>query len=446
MSKSIVSTCNDNILHQIGAYLRRGWTWRRSPLGPLQTLMTLMQMTLFSARGSAAAMQQLFDAVGGECLGWSAVPSDSAFSRARRKSDPRELQDLHHHLRQECPHIDSHPHLRVNGFTRVISVDGTKLELSAQGRNKTDFGCPSGDHLAPQALLTLLWDVGGNVPVDWRIGRFDDTENAQLESLLDALEEGDILLADRLYPSCALMERMVKTQRDFVFRVKTGCTALRVIADFAASDANDAVITLPGNNAVRVRFVRGYRKGSEDVVFATSVIDQNILSSEAVADLYQRRWAVEIAYREGKDWLALGRLPGRNRHQVEQEVAAVMIYWLLQGELEGQVRKKYAKEIAQQKPTEKEGHPPTAREIVEMPVRFNRKIAAIVVGDVVRKGLANRDEAVRIWRAGVNNIWRHRSRRKPGRSYRRTSQRPHDLKKRDAIARAQARGGREKAN
>lgn len=125
-------------------------------------------------------MQQLFDAVGGECLGWDAVPSDSAFSRARRKSDPRELQDLHHHLRQECPHIDSHPQLRVSGVTRVISVDGTKLELSAQGSNKADFGCPSGDHLAPQALLTLRWDVGGNVPVDWRIGRFDDTENAQI--------------------------------------------------------------------------------------------------------------------------------------------------------------------------------------------------------------------------------------------------------------------------
>jgi hypothetical protein len=444
MSKSYATTCNNNVLHHISAFLTRGWKWRKSPLGPLQTVLTLIQMSAFGIRGNAAAMQKLFDEVGGEYLGWLKPPSDSAFSRARRKCTRETIGNLLDSLRPECTHIRSHPQMRVAGFERVIAVDGTKLALSSQGTNKADFGCPNGEHLAPQALLTVLWDVGGNVPVDWRVGRFDESENAHLDSLLGSLDEGDIMLADRLYPSSALMERMVLAGRDFVFRVKTKSGALRTIKDFAASDERERVIEIRGNSTVSVRLVRGHRQGTEDIVFATSVLDADTLSAEAVADLYQRRWAVETAYREGKDWLSLRHLPGRNREQVEQEIAAVMLYWLMQGELEGQVRKKYAKEIAAQKPAVAAGQPATASEISELPVRFNRNLAAVVIGDVLRHAMADSGRAVEIWRVGMDNIWRHRSRRRPGRSNRRTSQRPHDLKKRDDIARANAKGGRAK--
>ena len=444
MSKSDASTCNRNILHHLDSFLGRGWSWRRSPLGPLQTLLTLIQMTVFSVRGSSAAMQKLFDEVGGSALGWKSVPSDSAFSRARRKSKPEHLRSLLNTLRGECRHIDSHPQLRLNGFRRVASVDGTKLSLSSHGTNKADFGCPSGEHLAPQALLTMLWDVGGNVPIDWRLGRFDESETGQLDQMIDSLQVGDILLGDRLYATCELMERLLGAGVDFVFRVKTGGTSLRVFADFAKTDQREQIVPLPGKNGSRVRLVRGHREGSEQIVFVTSVLDSAILSAEAVADLYQRRWGVETAYREGKDWMALRNLPGRNRHQVEQEVAAVMVYWLMQGELEGQVRKQYASEIARQKPAQADGHPPTAAAITELPIRFNRNLAAVIVGDVIRKSMARTEDALTIWKVGLDNLWRHRSRRRPGRSNRRTSQRPHDLKKRDDIARAQAKGGRAK--
>jgi hypothetical protein len=429
----------------MAAFFSRGWKWRKSPLGPLQVVLTLIQMSAFGIRGNAGAMQKLFDEVGGEHLGWMKPPSDSAFSRARRKCTREVMRDLLDSVRPECTHIRSHPQMRVSGFDRVIAVDGTKLELSSQGTNKADFGCPSGDHLAPQALLTVLWDVGGNVPVDWCVGRFDESENAHLEALFGALDEGDILLGDRLYPSSALMEKMILAGRNFVFRVKTKSGTLRAIKDFADSDEHERIIEIQGNSTVSVRLVRGHRQGTEDIVFATSVLDTDILSAEAVADLYQRRWSVETAYREGKDWLSLRNLPGRNREQVEQEIAAVMLYWLMQGELEGQVRKKYANEIAAQKPVVEPGQPATAREISELPVRFNRNLAAVVIGDVMRHAMTGSGRAVEIWRVGIDNIWRHRSRRRPGRSNRRTSQRAHDLKKRDEIARALAKGGRKKS-
>ena len=401
-----------------------------------------MNMTVFSARGSAAAMQRLFEEVGGGQLGWHSVPSDSAFSRARRKSKPEDLRALLHTLRKECSHLDSHPHMRLRGFNRVAAVDGTKLTLSSLGTNKEEYGCPSGEHLAPQALMTLLWDVGGNVPMDWRIGRHDDAETNQLEEMLPQLKSGDLLLADRLYANKALMEHLININVDFVIRVRTGATALSVFEKFAQGSEREEIVDLPGKTGARVRLVRGYRRDTEDIIFATSVLENERLSPEAIADIYHRRWGIETAYREGKSWMALGNLPGRNRDQVEQEVAAVMIYFLMQGELEGQVRKKYNKEIREIDPKLPKDVAPLPEEISETPVRFNRNLAAVVIGGVIRKSMVNHKDAVTIWKVGMDNIWRHRSRRKPGRSYRRTSQRPHDFKKRDAEAKRQAMGGR----
>jgi hypothetical protein len=41
------------------------------------------------------------------------------------------------------------------------------------------------------------------------------------------------------------------------------------------------------------------------------------------------------------------------------------------------------------------------------------------------------EKAVQIWESNIEYLWRNRSRRKPGRHYRRTSERPHKFKKRD---------------
>ena len=81
---------------------------------------------------------------------------------------------------------------------------------------KRDFGCPFGEHLAPQALLTVLWDIGGNVPVDWRLGANDGSENEDLADMLGSLVRGDILLADRLFPGRELLADLHRGGVDYI--------------------------------------------------------------------------------------------------------------------------------------------------------------------------------------------------------------------------------------
>lgn len=443
MRHSDSKSFTDSILGRIGSWLPRGWIWRVSSLGPLQTLLSVMHMTAFGRKGYRAALREVFDRMH-EAFGWSGdAPTPSALTQARGKLSEKMCRDLFRRLSDEATAVSSHARLRYRDFARVVAVDGTKVPLASTPALKRDFGCPQGEHLAPQALLSVLWNIGGNVPVDWRLGRCDGSEQADLESMLGSLGDGDLLLADRLYPSRALMAELHRRKIHFVFRIKVeGPRSMREIREFQQSNATDLTTEMIDHPGIPMRLVRGYREGSEHMVFVTS-LPADDHSAQAVADLYQRRWAIETAYREGKTWHGLGDLPGRSKQHIRQEVCALMIHWLMQGELEGQARAAYAEEIRKQPTTPTAWTP--AEGITEIPVRFNRALAATSIALLMAAAVTSQDAAIESWRVSIRYLWKNRSRIKPGRSYRRTSQRPHILRKRDEMSRAQVKGGRKKA-
>jgi hypothetical protein len=433
----------NSILNQIGGWLPRGWVWRRSSLGPLQTLLTVMHMVAFGNKGYRAALRDVFADMH-RAFGWSeGAPTPSALTQARGKLSEKMCRDLFRRVVVESGQVHSRSRLRYLDFKRIIAVDGTRSALQSTAGLKRDFGCPFGEHLAPQALLTVLWDLGGNVPVDWRFGAHNGSEQADLADMLGSLSPGDILLADRLYPARELLAELHRRGIDYVMRVKTsGPQIAKEIKAFVASGLDDQTVMLPGHPGVFIRMVRGHREGTEHIVLITSLIGPEH-SARAIADLYQRRWGIETAYREAKGWHGLDVLPGRSKQMVRQEVCALMLFWLIQGELEGQAREVYADEIRRQPEVDPAWTP--AEGIAEVPVIFNRKLLATSVALLMAAAVTSLDEAVQSWRVSIRYLWQNRARRRPGRSERRTSQRPHDLKFRDEISSAAAKGGRKKS-
>lgn len=433
---------SNSILNQIGKWLPRGWVWRRSTLGPLQTFLTVMHMVAFGNKGYRSALRDVWSDMH-RAFGWGdGAPTPSALTQARGKLSEKMCRDLFRRVASEAGHVRSRSRLRYRNFKRIIAVDGTHTALSSTAGLKRDFGCPFGDHLAPQALLTVLWDSGGNVPVDWRLGAHDGSENADLADMLGSLFPGDILLADRLFPGRELFADLHRRGVDYVMRVKTsGAHIAKEITAFVASGLNDQTVMLPGHPGIAIRLVRGHREGTEHIVLITSLTGPEH-AARAIADLYQRRWGIETAYREAKGWHGLDALPGRSKQMVRQEVCALMLFWLIQGELEGQARQVYADEIRRQPDVDPAWTP--AEGMVEVPVIFNRKLLATSVALLMAAAVTSLDEAVTSWRVSIRYLWQNRSRRRPGRKERRTSQRPHDLKFRDEISSAAAQGGRDK--
>lgn len=437
MSNINVNTFTASILGKCGKFLPLGWVWGESPLGPQRTLATIMTMVV-SGQGYRSALSTVFENAD---VGWyksNSIPSSAALTQARAKLSEKMLRDLFRRLCAEATHVKSRAQFRYRDFRRCVAVDGTSLALKSTPKLKKAFGCPSGPHLAPQAELTVLWDLGGNIPVDWRMGACDETETGHLDDMLRNLEGGDLLIGDRLFPSRDLMARCIKRGIHFVFRAKIdGKRSMKELIEFRENDLDDQVVELMGHPGVKVRLTRAYLPDSTHIVCITSLMAEDGHTREAIADLYQRRWGIETAYREAKTWTQLANLPGYSKEHVRQEIAALMIYWLMQGELIGQTREAYAEEISAQPGVEPNWTP--AEGICESPVRFNRALAATMISSIMSMAMVDMEKAVQIWKSNIEYLWRNRSRRKPGRHYRRTSERPHKPKKRDEISVAKSK-------
>ena len=429
MSNINVNTFTASILGRCGKFLPLGWVWGESPLGPLRTLVTIMTMVV-SGQGYRSALSTVFE---NNVRDWSnsqSIPSSAALTQARAKLSEKMLRDLFRRLCAEVTHVKSRAQFRYRDFRRCVAVDGTKAALKSTPKLKDAFGCPSGSHLAPQARLTVLWDLGGNVPVDWRFGAFDETETGHLDDMLGNLDGSDLLIGDRLFTSRDMMARCIKRGIHFIFRAKIdGKRTTKELIPFRENELDDQVVELTGYPGVKVRLTRAYLPDSTHIVLISSLMAKDGHTREAIADLYQRRWGIETAYREAKTWTKLENLPGHSKEHVRQEIAALMIYWLMQGELIGQTRETYAEEISAQPSVEQNWTP--AEGICESPVRFNRALAATMISNIMSMAMVDMEKAVQIWKSNIEYLWRNRSRRKPGRHNRRTSERPHKFKKRD---------------
>ncbi len=423
----------DSILGRFSQCLPRGWKWRRSPLGPLQTLITISTMVVLGRKGYTAALAEVFERSHPQFALGRGTPTPSALTQARKRLLSAQLRAVFARLYTAATHLKSRAQLRYRDFQRIVAVDGTTVPLASSAELKKKYGCPNGEHLAPQAQVSLLWNVGGNVPIDWQIGPARQSEQEQFRAMFYNLAPGDLLLGDRLYPSKEVIAACMQGSIAFIFRVKsTGTHTLGAVRDFVVSNDDDRLVYLPDLPDHPVRLIRNRGKNQEERIFVTSLLATDGHTADAIVDLYQRRWGVETAYREGKTWHGLAALPGRSQLHVEQEMASLMIFWLMEGELEGQAREVYAEEIAQQPDVDPQWTP--AEGIAESPVRFNRKLAAHTVPIILEAACVDPEHGVRKWRSCLDYLWRNRSRRRPGRSYRRMSQRPHIIRMRDAAS------------
>jgi len=92
---------------------------------------------------------------------------------------------------------------------RILAVDGSRLRLPKSQSIIEEFGehgfGPNADSMASMATCSLLYDVLNHITIDAQIGPYTEGEKSLLDKHLPKLEEGDLLLSDRGYPSQELM-------------------------------------------------------------------------------------------------------------------------------------------------------------------------------------------------------------------------------------------------
>lgn len=225
---------------------------------------------------------------------------------------------------------------------RVRLVDGSGITLADTPENQKAYPQPRTQKQGcgfPLMKVVGLFSLATGALCQWAAGNKHQNDMSLFSGLGKFLEEGDLLMGDRGFCSCVVMSLLQARGVDCVFRLHQ-----RRPTDFRGArrlGKNDWLVTwakpkvapkwlnqedfsrLPETLTVRLLRIlvkhKGYR--TRQVYLATTLLDATVYTHEDLAELYRRRWQVELFFRDLKTTMGMERLPGRTPAMIGKELA-----------------------------------------------------------------------------------------------------------------------------
>jgi hypothetical protein len=204
---------------------------------------------------------------------------------------------------------------------RVVSLDGSTLEVADSDANDAAFGRPGasrGKSAYPQIRFVTLLENGTHILFGAVMDAFRVGESTLAKHVIGKLKRGMLCLADRNFFSYLLWKQALETKAALLWRVKKNLRLprLRVHEDgsFESVIYQTDKDRRTQSNGIRVRVIEYRINGySELYRLITSVLDPAKAPAEELARLYAQRWTIETALGEIKDHLPKGKLILRSR-------------------------------------------------------------------------------------------------------------------------------------
>lgn len=263
----------------------------------------------------------------------------SAYCQARRRLPLTRLMELHQTLVNKLSTHVTTPELWLG--RRVKVVDGTGVSMPDTAANQEAWPQPSTQKPGcgfPVVKLVACFCLASGAWLQWIEGTLKDHDCRLLQKLLSVFQKGDVVLADRGFSSFATLATLWARGVDSVMRLHH----FRKL-DWRAGKRlgrRDRLVTwkkgqlqgklwtaeqwaqVPTELTVRlveiVVAVPGFR--TQKLVLVTTLLDAQIYSAEALGQLYFRRWAGELFFRDLKTTLGLDVLRCQSPALVRKEI------------------------------------------------------------------------------------------------------------------------------
>jgi hypothetical protein len=279
--------------------------------------LTMERLVLCLLRNSPYGLQERIDRFFEEIGAKEDVVSKQAFSKARTKLDPdivRESFKLTAQTLCSCEDLELY-----KGKFRLCAVDGSDITLDNAKELKDAFGC-SGNHSSAAALASLCYDPLNDIILDGGLYKYGTSERDALRehfAAVDALPlpkgAKNLYIVDRGYPSKQLFAEMIDEGRSFLMRVRS-----KFSLDFDAVSKTKKVTFEYNGTPYRVHVFRVTLDSGESELLVTNLPDRYINRKEA-AELYFKRWGIEIKFNALKNKLELENFSGRRVVTVYQD-------------------------------------------------------------------------------------------------------------------------------
>lgn len=274
-------------------------------------------------------------------LEWTARPGDAAFCKARKKVSAEQCRSVWMNavgLAVRSP--TTHGPL---GNRRVVGIDGTWMYTPSTAGTRKRWGQPtSGTGTAhnPQMLMVAAWDLTTRIPLAASVLRHDESERLGTRHLFADLAFGDVLVWDRGYPGKSLFIEAMNAGFDFVARMNASeGSCWNVVRDFMKSGFDDDIVLIDLGDGVtrRVRLIRrrfapGRPKAGQTrdgMVIMTTLLDVEELPAQRIIDVYAERWGVETRFRELKIHYNIEAFHSTSVDGILQELYAILTWMTL---------------------------------------------------------------------------------------------------------------------
>ena len=240
------------------------------------------------------------------------VPQKSALSKARARVGSAPLRRLFEETAVPMA-LPSTPGAWYRSW-RLMSLDGSTLEVPDTPANDRHFGRPSVSRGEKSAYPRLRWvalgEVGSRAVVGLAAGPYTEGESRLARRLLERLAPGMLCLCDRYFYSFDLWEEARLTGAELLWRIKKN---LVFPVEKGLPDGSYLSRAFPserrrrkGHPGVPLRVI-DYRVDDPGRPFAetlyrlvTTLLDPDEAPASELAALYAERWQVEISIKEIK--------------------------------------------------------------------------------------------------------------------------------------------------
>ena len=272
-------------------------------------------MALYSEGSYEDVLAQLTDGLSW-ASGWResySPPSKSAIFQARARLGSEPLAALFARVAKPIG-TDTTPGVWLAG-RRLVAIDGMCLDVADTSANDEHFGRPGvnkGEQAAfPQARVVALAECGTHAVFAAEIGKYSQSEATLTDRVLDRLQPGMLLLADRGFFSYALWRKAIATGADLLWRIRTDKSAAQPTHVQDLPDGSWLAHlrgTMPAaerrQKPMLVRVIDytidDGRENLDTYRVFTTLLDPAEVSAVDLAAAYTQRWEVELTFDELK--------------------------------------------------------------------------------------------------------------------------------------------------
>lgn len=240
------------------------------------------------------------------------VAGKSGISQARRRLGSAPLKALFEAVARPV----ATPETRGAWYRqwRLVTLDGSTLDVADTAENEKDFGRPGASRGAsayPKIRFVGLLENGTHALFAASMGRYATDELTLAEDVIPALRKGMLCLADRFFPSYKLWQQAGRTSADLLWRTRQNAR-LDVDRRFRDGSYLSRIYSSTSDrrnhrNGIAVRVIDYRLKGVEgaDPIYRliTTILDPKLAPAKELAGLFPERWEIETTFDELKTHL-----------------------------------------------------------------------------------------------------------------------------------------------